>query len=168
VFCGQPLREVFERLGHTLGNLTLTAWNSKLSNQLFERKQEILQDSDLKLNEHLAKASQWGVDEIQKRSRLLADAADALWSAPVPGVVSARSGFDWSRVDDAVAALPAGSWTSYGDLAEIAGTAAQPTANHIAHDPAVTNAYRVLSSDGSISFEFQWHDPADDRDPWRC
>ena len=28
----------------------------------------------------------------------------------------------------AVAALPAGSWTSYGDLAEIAGTAAQPTA----------------------------------------
>lgn len=79
--------------------------------------------------------------------------------------MTARSGFDWSRVDDAVAALPAGSWTSYGDLAEIAGTAAQPTANHIAHDPAVTNAYRVLSSDGSISFEFQWHDPADDRDP---
>jgi alkylated DNA nucleotide flippase Atl1 len=165
VDAGHDPREVFERLGHTLGNLTLTAWNSKLSNQLFERKQEILQDSDLKLNEHLAKASQWGVDEIQKRSRLLADAADALWSAPVQGVVSARSGFDWSRVDDAVAALPAGSWTSYGDLAEIAGTAAQPTANHIAHDSAVTNAYRVLSSDGSISFEFQWHDPADDRDP---
>ena len=28
-----------------------------------------------------------------------------------------------------------------------------------------TNAYRVLSSDGSISFKFQWHDPADTRDP---
>jgi alkylated DNA nucleotide flippase Atl1 len=165
VDAGHDPRDVFERLGHTLGNLTLTAWNSRLSNQLFERKQEILQDSDLKLNEHLAMASQWGVEEIQERSRVLADAANALWSAPVPGVVTARSGFDWSRVDDAVAALPAGSWTSYGDLAELAGTAAQPTANHIAHDPAVTNAYRVLSSDGSISFKFQWHDPADDRDP---
>lgn len=162
---GHDPREVFERLGHTLGNLTLTAWNSKLSNQLFERKQEILQDSDLKLNEHLAEATQWGVDEIQKRSQVLADAAIALWSAPVPGVVTARSGFDWTRVDEAVAALPAGSWTSYGDLAELAGTAAQPTANHIAHDPAVTNAYRVLSGDGSISFKFQWHDPTDTRDP---
>ncbi len=55
--------------------------------------------------------------------------------------------------------------SGYGDLAELAGTAAQPTGNHEAHDPAVTNAYRVLSSDGSISFKFQWHDPADDRDP---
>jgi len=162
---GHDPREVFDRLGHTLGNLTLTAWNSKLSNQLFERKQEILQDSDLKLNEHLASALHWGAEEIQKRSQLLADAANELWSAPIPGVVTARSGFDWSRVDDAVAALPAGWWTSYGDLAELAGTAAQPTANHIAHDPAVTNAYRVLSSDGSISFKFQWHDPADTRDP---
>ena len=29
----------------------------------------------------------------------------------------------------------------------------------------MTNAYRVLSSDGSISFKSQWHDPADTRDP---
>lgn len=39
----------------------------------------------------------------------LAEAAIALWSAPVPGVVTARSGFDWTRVDDAVVALPAGT-----------------------------------------------------------
>lgn len=42
---------------------------------------------------------------------------------------------------------------------------AEPTANHIAHDPAVTNAYRVLSGDESISFNFQWHDPGDTRNP---
>lgn len=162
---GHDPREVFDRLGHTLGNLTLTAWNSKLSNQLFERKQEILQDSDFKLNDALTAASEWGPEQIEARSHALADAAIALWSPPVPGVVSAKSGFDWSRVDDAVAAIPAGSWTSYGDLAELAGTAAQPTANHIAHDPTVTKAYRVLSGDGSISFKFQWHDPADHRDP---
>jgi alkylated DNA nucleotide flippase Atl1 len=95
----------------------------------------------------------------------LADSANALWSAPISGVVTARSGFDWTRVDEVVAVLPSGSWTSYGDLAELAGTAAQPTANHVARDSSVKLAYRVLNSDGSISFNFHWHDSSDHRDP---
>jgi alkylated DNA nucleotide flippase Atl1 len=162
---GHDPQETFERLGHTLGNLTLTAWNSTLSNQLFERKQEILSNSELKLNETLANATSWGVQEIEERARALADTATSLWSAPIAGIVSAREGFDWSRVDEVVSALPAGSWTSYGDLAELAGTAAQPTANHVAKDPSLKHAYRVLSSDGSVSYNFQWHDPSDTRDP---
>lgn len=162
---GREPQEVFERLGHTLGNLTLTAWNSKLSNQLFERKKEILQDSDLKLNEPLAHATKWGVNEIIARGNELAASANALWSAPIAGVVTAREGFDWTRVDETVAALPSGFWTSYGDLAELAGTAAQPTANHVANDPSVKLAYRVLGSDGSVSFNFRWHDSSDQRDP---
>jgi alkylated DNA nucleotide flippase Atl1 len=162
---GHNLQEVFERLGHTLGNLTLTAWNSTLSNRLFERKQEILSNSELKLNEALGDATQWGADEIEERGRLLAGAANALWSAPIPGIVTPHHGFDWSRVDQAITALPAGAWTSYGDLAELAGTAAQPTANHVSKDPSLNYAYRVLSSDGSVSFHFQWHDKNDTRDP---
>jgi alkylated DNA nucleotide flippase Atl1 len=162
---GADPQEIFDRLGHTLGNLTLTAWNSKLSNHLFERKQEILSGSELKLNEPLARAKRWGVDEIEERGRELAAAAATLWSAPIPGVVSPHAGFDWSRVDQAIGALPAGSWTSYGDLAELAGTAAQPTANHVATNPSVKYPYRVLSSDGSVNFNFQWHDAADTRDP---
>ena len=162
---GNDPDEVFERLGHTLGNLTLTAWNSKLSNQLFERKQEILSDSELRLNEELAEAVKWGVAEIQDRGRALADVATDLWSAPVPGVVSPHQGFAWSRVDQAVGALPAGSWTSYGDLAELVGTAAQPAANHISKDPSLVHAHRVLSGDGSVSFHFEWHDESDTRDP---
>ncbi|OAI40074.1 hypothetical protein AYO39_00240 [Actinobacteria bacterium SCGC AG-212-D09] len=162
---GHDPQEVFDRLGHTLGNLTLTAWNSKLSNQLFERKQEILSDSELKLNEMLANAVRWGVDEIEDRGRVLADAANALWSAPIPGVVSPYEGFDWTQVDQAVNALPIGSWTSYGDLAELAGTAAQPTANHVAKDPSVKYGYRVLSGDGSVSASFEWGDASDERDP---
>ena len=162
---GQDAQEIFDRLGHTLGNLTLTAWNSKLSNQLFERKQEILSDSELKLNEPLARATSWGVDEIEARGRALAESATALWSAPIPGVVTPHAGFDWGQVDQAVNALPAGSWTSYGDLAELAGTAAQPTANHVAKDSAIKYAYRVLGGDGSVSFNFQWHDESDTRDP---
>jgi alkylated DNA nucleotide flippase Atl1 len=162
---GVNAQEVFERLGHTLGNLTLTAWNSQLSNRLFERKQEILQDSELKLNESLKGASQWGAAEITERAQALAETATALWSAPIPGVISPYAGFDWSQVDDAVNALPAGNWTSYRDLAELAGTAAQPTAYHVAHEASLTYGYRVLSSDGSVSDSFRWQHEADDRDP---
>jgi alkylated DNA nucleotide flippase Atl1 len=162
---GYDPQPTFERLGHTLGNLTLTAWNSALSNRLFERKQEILSNSELKLNEPLVQVTQWGPAQIEERGRFLAGTATALWSAPVPGVVSPHYGFDWSNVDQAVSALPVGSWTSYGDLAELAGTAAQPTANHVARDASLQYAYRVLSSDGSVSFDFRWHDESDERDP---
>ena len=110
-------------------------------------------------------ATSWGVDEIEARGRALAESATALWSAPIPGVVTPHAGFDWGQVDQAVNSLPAGSWTSYGDLAELAGTAAQPTANHVAKDPAIKYAYRVLGGDGSVSFNFQWHDESDTRDP---
>lgn len=162
---GHDPQETFDRLGHTLGNLTLTAWNSKLSNQLFERKQEILSNSELKLNEPLTNATRWGAQEIEARAAAIADAANTLWSAPIPGVVTPHAGFDWSRVEQAVSALPPGSWTSYGDLAELAGTAAQPTANHVARDPSIKYGYRVLSGDGSVSYNFQWHDKSDTRDP---
>jgi alkylated DNA nucleotide flippase Atl1 len=162
---GHDPQEVFERLGHTLGNLTLTAWNSKLSNKLFERKQEILSDSELKLNEPLVSAGSWGPAEIEDRAATLADAACALWMEPVEGITSPHAGFDWSRVDQAVSALPPGRWTSYGDLADLAGTAAQPTANHVAKEVALEHAYRVLSGDGSISPNFKWTDPEDTRDP---
>jgi hypothetical protein len=91
---GHDPQEIFDRLGHTLGNLTLTAWNSRLSNQLFERKQEILSDSELKLNEPLADATSWGVSEIEARARALADAANALWSAPIPEEVTPHAALD--------------------------------------------------------------------------
>jgi hypothetical protein len=57
------------------------------------------------------------------------------------------------RVDQAVNALSAGSWTSYGDLAELVGTAAQPTTNHVGRDPDLAYAYR-LNGDGSFSLNF--------------
>jgi alkylated DNA nucleotide flippase Atl1 len=92
-------------------------------------------------------------------------ASGAAISSMASEMTSAHTGFDWARVDQAVNALPAGSWTSYGDLAELVGTAAQPTANHVARDPDLAYAYRVLNGDGSFSFNFRWHDDSDTRDP---
>jgi alkylated DNA nucleotide flippase Atl1 len=156
---------VFARWGHTLGNLTLTAFNPQLSNSLIERKQEILTDSELKLNVPIVEADGWGVNEIRERAKWLASIASDCWSSPIPGISTPPSGFDWGVVDQAVAAIPMGRWTSYGDLAELGGTAAQPTAQHLSALDGPEKAYRVLGGDGRVRSGFAWADPHDDRDP---
>jgi hypothetical protein len=65
---------------HTLGNLTLTAFNGTLSNNPFERKRQIYGASHLELNRALAEQDAWGRDEILARADELA-AMDATGTA---------------------------------------------------------------------------------------
>lgn len=78
---------------------------------------------------------------------------------------TASSTFDWSGLHTILEALPVGSWTTYGSLADAVGTAAQPLGNHIATCRHCSNAHRVLKSDGTIAPHFRWSDPGDERDP---
>jgi alkylated DNA nucleotide flippase Atl1 len=71
--------------------------------------------------------------------------------------------FDWSVLHGALASIPEGRWTTYGDLAEIAGTAAQPVGNHMASCPDCANAWRVLGADGKPRPNFAWTNPSDTR-----
>ncbi|MDK3256600.1 MGMT family protein [Blastococcus capsensis] len=66
---------------------------------------------------------------------------------------------DWSDLHRYLEALPAGRWTTYGDLAQLVGTAAQPLGNHVMKCSDCTNAYRVLGSTGRRSPGFSWSDP---------
>lgn len=79
---GNDASDVHRQLVHTLGNLTLTAYNQELSGSLFERKQQILSGSHLELNRDIAKASQWTGAEIENRARHLADIAVNIWPGP--------------------------------------------------------------------------------------
>lgn len=162
---GDDPNVVHTELVHTLGNLTLTAFNGTLSNNPFERKAQIYDASHLELNRALAENEAWGRSQILARAESLAEQVATIWPAPLPGVSSEpEGGFDWERVDQAIDALPAGRWTSYGDLAELAGTAAMPIGGHVMQLPPGTNAYRVLTKSGQISPNFFWQDPEDDRD----
>jgi len=161
---GQDPDEVHAHLVHTLGNLTLTAFNGTLSNNPFERKREIYGSSHLDLNRALHENEAWGSEQILARADALASQIAKIWIAPLAGVSDTIGGFDWSRVEEAIAAIPVGRWTTYGDLAEIGGTAAQPVGNFITGLPASSNAYRVLSTDGTVSSSFQWADPNNLRD----
>ncbi len=160
---GQDPDEVQQTLVHTLGNLTLTAFNGTLSNNPFERKQQIYGGSHLELNRALADQQAWGRDEILARADELADRAISIWPSPIPGMAEQPSGFDWSRINAAVTAIPLGRWTTYGELAQLSGTAPMPVGQHIANTPGLDNAHRVLGSDGKPRPDFHWDSPDDPR-----
>jgi len=147
--------ELHDLLVHTLGNLTLTAENAKLSNSPFQRKQDILHASALQMNREIADAPAWGKAQILRRAEQLADRVVGIWPGPAADGGGDPDGRDWSLLRKACAALPPGTWTTYGDLAELIGSHPVPVGVHLAHHP-VPNAWRVLMSDGAISPNFRW------------
>lgn len=67
---------------HTLGNLTLTGYNSEYSDKPFPEKRDMVggfRDSPLKLNEGLGQLDQWNEDAIKARAGRLAGMALAVW-----------------------------------------------------------------------------------------
>jgi len=73
---------VHKRWLHTLGNLTLTGYNSELSNKVFEEKLVHLQkNSNLALNKYYQqkKITVWDEEAIKNRAEYLADIAIKIW-----------------------------------------------------------------------------------------
>jgi predicted transport protein len=70
---------------HTLGNLTLTGYNSEYSDRPFERKRDMkggFKESPLRLNEALRKATSWNEEAILRRAEGLSAIAVDVWRAP--------------------------------------------------------------------------------------
>lgn len=76
---GDHHKNVHKKWLHTLGNLTLTAKNSELSNKPFEEKLKILRESNLSLNHYFRTRDIWNEAAIQKRAEFLADIALKIW-----------------------------------------------------------------------------------------
>lgn len=76
---------------------------------------------------------------------------------------TAQAGFDWGGLHAILDAMPVGRWTTYGALADVVGTAAQPLGGHITTCPDCVNAFRVLASNGRSRAGFRWTDETDQR-----
>ncbi|WP_327045545.1 DUF262 domain-containing protein [Microbispora sp. NBC_01189] len=160
---GDP-ETLHKELVHTLGNLTLTGYNSELGNMSFGKKKDFLSRSGLVMNQRVAKQERWGKAEITARAEEMADRAIGIWAGPVEtGPVGPSR--DWSLLHAALAALPPGTWTSYGDLAELIGSHPVPVGAHLA-GTRILNAHRVLKSTGEVSDNFRWADEKDERDAY--
>ncbi|MFD9941083.1 DUF262 domain-containing protein [Nonomuraea sp. NPDC059023] len=160
---GEDADLLHRRLVHTLGNLTLSGYNSELGNNSFAAKRRQLSQSGLVMNQEIAAGERWGKAEILARADRLADRAIAIWPGPEESGRGSAASRDWTQLHSALAALPAATWTSYSDLAELIGSHPVPVGVHLASVP-VLNAHRVLTRSGQVSDGFRWVDPDDDRD----
>lgn len=82
---GTNWREVQKTYLHTIGNLTLTAYNSEMSDQPFMVKMDMeggFKESALRLNAYVVKLTEWNEQRIKERASLLADKAKQIWAYP--------------------------------------------------------------------------------------
>jgi uncharacterized protein with ParB-like and HNH nuclease domain/predicted transport protein len=65
-----------------IGNLTLTKYNSELSNKPFTQKKDLFKDSKIGLNNYFTdfEVNNWTVNEIKQRAEWLAEKAISIWS----------------------------------------------------------------------------------------
>ncbi|GAA7158581.1 DUF262 and DUF1524 domain-containing protein [Helicobacter pylori] len=82
---GENFQEIHDKYLHTIGNLTLTGYNSEYSNKSFQEKRDMeggFKDSPLRLNQSLRDLESFGEEEIEKRANDLADLALKIWTYP--------------------------------------------------------------------------------------
>ena len=82
---GANWREVQKTYLHTIGNLTLTAYNSEMSDHPFMVKMDMeggFKESALRLNAYVVKLNEWNEQTIKERAALLADKAKQIWASP--------------------------------------------------------------------------------------
>jgi len=91
---GPEWETIWENSRHTLGNLTLTGYNSEYSNRSFAEKRDMVggfKESPLRLNAGLGQLTAWDAAAIRSRADKLAQRAAKVWAAPelAPGILEA-------------------------------------------------------------------------------
>jgi uncharacterized protein with ParB-like and HNH nuclease domain len=83
---GENWQDMHQKYLHTIGNLTLTAYNSNLSNKSFIEKKEMLvsgyNNSSFNLSKTLKNYTTWTENDILDRSKFLIKQALKIWQYP--------------------------------------------------------------------------------------
>ncbi len=82
---GAEWQEVQKKYLHTIGNLTLTAYNSEMSDRPFLEKMDMpggFKESALRLNKYVVLQNKWNEKYIQERANELAKKAESIWPYP--------------------------------------------------------------------------------------
>lgn len=78
-YLGDDWEIVYELQLHNIGNLTLTGYNSELSNDDFPSKKKLYADSHLEINKYFATVTEWKKNDIEKRAKTLAEIMINIW-----------------------------------------------------------------------------------------
>lgn len=82
---GDGWERIHEKYLHTLGNLTLTGYNSQYGNRTFREKRDMkggFKESHLRMNSGLGALDEWSEQTIVERARRLAEKASRVWAYP--------------------------------------------------------------------------------------
>ena len=82
---GEDYEDIHETWLHRLANLTLTAYNTKYSNNPFNEKRDMdkgFRQSGLRMNTWIANQEKWTLSELQERCEMLVSRALNIWPLP--------------------------------------------------------------------------------------
>jgi uncharacterized protein with ParB-like and HNH nuclease domain len=79
-YLGNEWEIVYELQLHNIGNLTLTGYNSELSNDDFYSKKKLYTESHLEINKYFANVNEWKKTDIERRARTISEIMIKIWS----------------------------------------------------------------------------------------
>lgn len=153
---GQSVDEVHESVVHTIGNLTLTNYNPQLSNEPFSVKRATwLNKTGVLANVAISQLEQWGPGEIRSRALKLAQLVGVLFEGPNEALLEVEPASLESRLAEVITLIPAGRWTTYGEVAQVVGTNSQSVGNGVTKYE-IEGAWRILKAGGYLASGFTW------------
>ena len=101
---GVNAAEIHETWLHRLANLTLTGYNPSLSNKSFIEKRDAenggYKASGLRMNQKIALKDNWGLTELEERSKEMVAQALKIWACPVTDFKPSEKILDSCTLDD--------------------------------------------------------------------
>ncbi|TDS86576.1 DUF262 domain-containing protein [Nesterenkonia aurantiaca] len=142
---------VHETYVHTLANLTISGYNSSLSNRPFSVKRELLiEKGNIELNKWIASKEKWRRTEIIERGDYLSDLIARTWVGPTSVSSGDSRNDETAEIADALAKVPTGTWVSFGDLADATEVTVVGVKRVLAASE-VPLAWRVMEANGRYS-----------------
>lgn len=102
---GDDYEDIHETWLHRLANLTLTAYNSKYSNNSFSDKRDMdkgFRQSGLRMNTWIAQQEKWTLAELEERCEMLVSRALTIWPMPETSYQPAEKQLDSYTLEDDV------------------------------------------------------------------
>ena len=100
---GDDYEQIHEIWLHRIANLTLTAYNSKYSNNPFDDKKNMkngFAESGLRMNQWIAKKEKWSLAELEDRNQYLMNKALEIWQSPITDFKPAEKQMDTFTLED--------------------------------------------------------------------
>lgn len=99
---GQGYEEIHNTWLHRMANLTLTAYNSRYSNNSFKDKKHMKNgflESGIRMNQRVAQKDKWGLDELKERNDYLMKSALNIWHTPPTQFIQQQKIYDSYPLD---------------------------------------------------------------------